>query len=110
MRRAALSGMLGSKAGPMNELLLITYALCGLATICVAVWIEVADDPETYFWGFLLWPVLLVAMLCSIIRSIWTGADLFHEKERARVRVAFSPRFTAGLFRLRMKRRSRKRR
>lgn len=92
----------------MTQLLVITYAACGLVTIGVAIWIEVADDPETYFWGLLLWPVLLVAMVCSILRSIWTGADLFHEGERARVRGAFRPRIAAGLFRFRMKRRWRK--
>jgi hypothetical protein len=92
----------------MDQVLYITYVLCGIVTISVAVWIRVADDPETYFWGFLLWPFLLVAMICSIIRSIWTGQDLFHEEERKRVRVIATPSGVARLFRFRLKRRARK--
>lgn len=94
----------------MTDVLLITYLLCGLATIAVAVWIKVADDPETYFWGFVLWPVLLVAMLASILRSIWTGRDLFHDDERARLQRITKPPLIAGLFRFRLRLRSKKRR
>src|SRR3954470_16570683 len=55
---ARLQAGVARQGSPMYQVLFITYVLCGIATICVAVWIRVADDPETYFWGFLLWPFL----------------------------------------------------
>jgi hypothetical protein len=93
----------------MIQLLLIAYAACGVATVALAMWIRLADDPETYFWGLLLWPILLLAMIGSVVRSVLTGREIFHEEERARVRGFPRPNIKLGIARFRIRKRHPKR-
>lgn len=61
----------------------------GLGALVLAIWIEAADDGETYFWSALFWPILLLALVWSAFRSIWERDRILDVHRRALVRHAF---------------------